>query len=145
MAAATEVAEAAEAEAKAAATAASEARLEQEAADLLLQQIRDQERVSVSAPSQPVQQQRGGRDCTACWMPDSVQGQKTIKCSTPGCNAYFCNVECSRRSPCPHNVDVGDAEDHDADERDLKIGEAAAGLGCQCMLHLPCELVCMHI
>eukprot|EP00966_Prymnesium_polylepis_P049280 1140477-Prymnesium_polylepis.1 len=73
-----------------------------------------------------------GQDCTACWMPDGIPGQTTVKCSQPACNAYFCNVVCQRRSLCPHNVDVCDADEYDPDAHDLIIGEAAAGLGCQC-------------
>ena len=44
----------------------------------------------------------------------------------PTCGELFCDVQCSRRWPCPHLADLGDVSCQ------VTRGEVMNGLGCQC-------------
>ena len=71
----------------------------------------------------------------ACCGGECINGKPAVQC--PTCELFFCDVECHRRTPCPHDgslcMDFEQTKNGlpwDPEEQD---DHAAAGFGCQCM------------
>ena len=67
--------------------------------------------------------------CTSCRGSFNDDGKltPTVQCAQPGCLEWFCNVDCSLCSACPHATDLDD------DLQELREARAAAGAcGCIC-------------
>ena len=67
----------------------------------------------------------------ACCAGEVINGKAAVQCST--CELFFCDVECHRRTPCPHDGSLCYGYEQATEEGpDNQDDDAAAGLGCPC-------------